>query len=448
MARGRRHWGLALALALIASAGLVWCAWTWRQSRVYGGTMAEIKAEMAAGRHAIAARNLTELIAHNPGSDEAAYLLGVCEQARGRNQAAAAAWARVTPGSSFSARAINAHMSLLIDGGQFAAAEKLINDAAQAPRNEPTALRILLLPLFVQQGRLEEAQQLVEQRWQHLYETGEEASELAINLARLHAELLWTRAPVEEVRASFDRAAKLAPDDDRIWLGRANLAMRTGNYPEAEQWLDACLKSRPDDVPVWRARLNWGMATSRIDVVRQALTQLPAREAAPAQIHRIAAWLAAKQGATATEREALKRLVASDPTDFPALDRLAELARQNLKPERAAEWTQRRAEISRLQARFRKLFDRNQPIRDAAEMGHLAETLGHPFEARVFLGVAVAESLNRHAAKRSLHALNQRLIPLAQTTGTLAAVVAAQPSEHAKADGNRGPAADGDQSKP
>ena len=448
MTSGRRHWGLALAVALIAAAGLVWCAWTWRQGRVYGGTMAEIKAEMAAGRHAIAARNLTECIAHNPGTDEAAYLLGVCEQARGRNPAAEAAWARVTPGSSFSSRAIDAHMSLLIDGGQFAAAEKLINDAAQAPRNEPTALRILLLPLFVQQGRLEEAQQLVEQRWQHLYETGEEASELAINLARLHAELPWTLTPVDEVRASLDQAAKQAPDDDRIWLGRANLAMRTGNYPEAEHWLDACLKSRPDDVPVWRARLNWGMATSRIDVVRQALTQLPAREASPAQIHRIAAWLAAKEGATATEREALQRLVASDPTDFRALDRLAELARQNLQPERAAEWTQRRAEISRLQARFRKLFDRNQPIRDAAEMGHLAETLGHPFEARVFLGVAVAESLNRHAAKRSLQALNQRLIPLAQTTGTLAAVVAAQPSEHAKADGNRGPVAVGDQSKP
>jgi enediyne biosynthesis protein E4 len=405
MTSGRRHW--ALALAVIAAAGLVWFLWTWRQSRVYGGTMAEIKAEMAAGRHAIAARNLTELIAHNPGSDEAAYLLGVCEQARARNPAAAAAWARVTPGSSFSARAINAHMSLLIDGGQFAAAEKLINDAAQAPRNEPTALRILLLPLFVQQGRIEEAQQLVEQRWQHLYETGEAASELAISLARLHIELQWNPSPVEAVRSDLDQAARLAPDDDRVWLGRANLAIRTGSHDEAQRWLDDCRRRRPDDIPVWRARLSGGMAAGRVDVVREALAHLPASESDPAQVSRIEAWFASRQGDPKGERQALERLVTVQPAELSALNRLAELARNDDRPDRTAEWQGRRAEIDRLNARYRKLYDRNQPIRDGAEMGHLAEKLGRPFEARVFLSVAAAESLHPDDAKRELQRLSE-----------------------------------------
>jgi enediyne biosynthesis protein E4 len=54
---------------------------------------------MAAGRFGMAARNLAKLLAWKPSSDEAAYMLGICEQARGRPQEAAEAWTRVTPGS-------------------------------------------------------------------------------------------------------------------------------------------------------------------------------------------------------------------------------------------------------------------------------------------------------------------------------------------------------------
>ena len=35
------------------------------------------------------------------------------------------------------------------------------------------------------------------------------------------------------------------------------------------------------------------------------------------------------------------------------------------------------------------MFERNQPQRDAAEMGHLAERLGRVFEAKAYLTVAV-----------------------------------------------------------
>ena len=278
MTKGRRNWWLVLAL--LSTGVMLGCGWKWWEGRRYRRAKMAIEAEMAAGRHAIAARNLIQLMAWSSDSDEAAYLLGICEQARGRNQGADEAWARVIPGSSFSARAISARMSLSIDGGRLAAAERLINDAAKDPRNDSTALRILLLPILAQEGRHEEAQRLIEQRWEHLRETGEETSELAINLARLHAELEWQPSPVEVIRASLDHAAKLAPDDDRVWLGLANLEIRTKNLDEARRWLDACLERRPGDVPVWRARLKWGMATSRVDVVREALTRLPASECA------------------------------------------------------------------------------------------------------------------------------------------------------------------------
>jgi enediyne biosynthesis protein E4 len=314
-------------------------------------------------------------------------------------------------------------MSLYVDGGQLATAEQIINDSAQDPRSDSTALRILLLPVFCQHGRIEEAQRLVEQRWEHLRETGEGASELAINLARLHAEVELLPSPVEAVRASLDRAAKLAPDDDRVWLGLANLEIRTGNYHDAEHWLDACLKRRPDDVPVWRARLNWGMATSRVDVAREALAHLPASESTPAQVYRIEAWLAAKQGNHATERQTLERLIAAEPTDLTALKRLSELARRVGQSERTAELQGRAGEIDRLNARYRKLYDRNQPIRDAVEMGQLALRLQRTFEARVFLTVAAAESLHPNDARRELQWLSQHSTPIARTRASLAEAI-------------------------
>ena len=36
-----------------------------------------------------------------------------------------------------------------------------------------------------------------------------------------------------------------APNDDRAWLPRANLATRSGRFDEAAKWLDECEKARP-----------------------------------------------------------------------------------------------------------------------------------------------------------------------------------------------------------
>jgi tetratricopeptide (TPR) repeat protein len=412
-------------LTLLLAGTTIGAGWLWWQDRRVRHAISEIEAEMAAGRHGIAARRLTQLLASAPGCDQAAYLLGVCERTRRRNREAERAWARVTPGSSFSSRAISERLSLLIETGRFAIAEQLINEVAEDPRVNRTALRILLVPVFTQQGRLDDAQRLIEERWQHLHETGEEASELAVNLGRLSLELHWTPPPVEVVRAGLDRSAALAPDDDRVWLGQANLAIRTGSLDVAERLLNLCLERRPDDPSIWRARLNWAMAASRADVVRQAMAHPPAGESTPAQLIRIQAWLAARQGDRAAERQALDRLIAIDPGDLTALKRLAELARQDGQPDRTAELQRRLAEIDRQSTRYRKLYERNQPIRDAAEMGHLAEKLGRSFEARVFLSVAAAKSLHRDGARRDLERLSLLPASFANTGGTLAELVAA-----------------------
>ena len=97
----------------------------------------------------------------------------------------------------------------------------------------------------------------------------------------------------------------------------------------------------------------------------------------------------------AAERQALERLLAVDPSDRSALDRLAQLAEQDGQEAQAAEIGHKKVEIDRLRARYEKRHDRKQPIRDAVEMAHLAEQLGRIFEARVFLTLAVSEDPER-----------------------------------------------------
>ena len=85
-----------------------------------------------AGRYATACRNLERLLSWKADPKGGiVYLLGSCELARGRTEAADDAWARVAPGSAYSEKAIRGRMRLLVDSGQLAAAERLVKAAAE-----------------------------------------------------------------------------------------------------------------------------------------------------------------------------------------------------------------------------------------------------------------------------------------------------------------------------
>ena len=293
MPASQRPW--LKALALVLTLVVVWCAWAWSRDRIHRAAITEIELQMANGRYGTTARDLNVLLQREPSSDEAALLLGRCEKERGRFAAAAAALARVAPGSPFSHQAILARMRLAHDQGQFSAAEQLISEAARDPRNDGPHLRFLLVPIYSQLGRIDEAERLIEAWWQRLVEIGEGASERAIDLVRMHIELAFKPNPINDVRAYLDEASRMAPKDDRVWLGRANLAVRMGDHDEAKRLLDTCLAQRPEDAAVWHAYLQLGIASGRVDVVQQAVKHLPASHVSQAELHRLNAWLAARR---------------------------------------------------------------------------------------------------------------------------------------------------------
>jgi enediyne biosynthesis protein E4 len=426
---GKRRSGLVLGMA-IAVALLIWGGWKWWEVRHYRRAMARIEEEIDQGLPARAASDLIDLLARDPDSDEAAYWLGACEKMRGRPQAAALAWAKVPPSSTFWPRSTVGRMSLEIDRGRLAAAEQLIKNLNRDSPSEESDPSILLGSIYCYQGRVEEAKRLIETRWDHLNEAGEGAAEKAINLLRLYTEIQSRAMPVEVVRDFLDHAALGSPDDDRIWLGRANLAVRAGSYDEAARWLDACLRSRPDDVAVWRAWLDRGLAANDVEAVKRALTHLPASGSTSAEVHRLAAWFAARRGDVEVEVRALERLVDTDPSDFQGWDRLAELAKTQGQQGRADELRQKKMEIVRLQTRYQKLHERHQPKRDSVEMARLAGLLGRRFEAKALLAIAVSVYPDRKDLRLELARLENRSQITGRPGNALADLLAPELDEH------------------
>jgi enediyne biosynthesis protein E4 len=396
-------------LVAFAAAGVLWGGWKWWEVRGYRTAMAEIEDEILAGMHVTAGRKLNSLLARQPESDEALFLLGTCELARGHGQSASDAWARVPPGSRFAPQAVMGSMRVEMERGRLADAETIVKKALDDRRIDGSSLAILLGSAYRQQGRLEEALRMIESQWEALSQAGEGTSELAIKLVWAHIDVRRSPVPIQAVGAALDQAARRAPDDDRVWLGKANLAIRAGSYDEAARWIDACLRRRPNDGPVWRARLDWALASNRVAEAQQALEHLPAEVSTPAQIHKLAAWFAARRGDVESEHRALERLIAADPADFVALDRLALLAVKNGDSNGAAGLSRQKNDVEKMLERYQRLHVRHQPSRDAVEMARLAEQLGQRFEAKALLTLAVAVDPDRDDIRRDLAKLNQHL---------------------------------------
>jgi tetratricopeptide (TPR) repeat protein len=395
----------AVIVSVLVIGGLCGCGWRWWDVRRYKSAMAGIDEAIGHGRYATAARELSTLLDWRPGSDRATYLRGVCEKALGQPGKADATWAAIPPDSIYSGRAIAGRAELLIEQGRFADTEDFIMRTTDPLGLEGSARRMILIPNFVQEGRAAEAQRLIESRWQSLDANGEVTVEQAVNLARLHMEMRWNVPPGETLRTYLDQVGRLAPGDDRIWLARANLAIRASSYDEARRWIEDCLRRRPDDRAVWQARLDWSMRTNRLAEARVALKHVPAELATPTEVHRLSAWIASVCGDLDRERHELAAVVAEVPEDFATLERLEKLEQQESGNTVAAKPRRPRAEIERDQMRYRELYRRNQPARDAEEMARLAERLGHRFEAILFLTAAIAEQPDRADLRENVRRL-------------------------------------------
>ena len=393
-------------LALFSAGGLIWGGWAWWTDRSYRNAIMEIELEMANGRFGIAARKLNTALGTRAR-------LGRGRSAPGALRTGTRADRRLPPPrpSRGSRPVLRFRTRRSWPGCVWPTTKGSSPPPSSSSTTRPATaamtsshVRFLLVPIYSQLGRLDEAERLIEERWEHLNETGEGASEPAIDLVRMHIELTFKPNPVEDVRTYLDQASGMAPDDDRVWLGRANLAIRdrrpttrpSGGSTPASGAVRRMSRSGPPGSN-WASRPTGSTSCSRPSSICRPT------ESTPAQIHRLSAWLSARRGDVESERRELERLVAADPADLTALDRLAQLCgAKPASPLRPLSCCRKKAEIKRLRARYEKLYDRKQPIRDAEEMAHLAERLGRTFEARVFLTLAISEDPERDDLRHEL----------------------------------------------
>ncbi|WP_148594737.1 CRTAC1 family protein [Aquisphaera giovannonii] len=308
-----------------------------------------------------------------PGDEDAIILLGALEQSLGNREAAEAAWSRLDASSPRAPDVAMLRARAALAGDRFAAAEPLLLAALRGSGKLAIEARETLVNLYKIQGRFVEARALVSAGWGSYPDPVGLLKELE-NLGSNNP------MPVVTANAALERAARAAPDDDRVWLGRANLATRTGRFDEARALLDACLARRGDDPAVWRARFDRALAIRDADEVERALRHLPDEAVAPFEVLTLQAWFASLAGDRAEERRAYEGMLLREPGNLLAMARLADLCLAAGEADEAAALRSRRAELNRDLYEYQELLRKDDPgsIRRAAR---LAGRLGRTFEA-------------------------------------------------------------------
>ncbi len=393
-----QRWLRRGSAALVAMAFLATTAWAvkgWRDQ----ADLERARREMAAGRYAEALPRLARLAGNGPNQPEVSFLLGACEYAADRPDAAVAAWARVPARTAFFARAALGRAQVLLDRGRFVAAEEVLEAVAALPGREGDEPRLEYQRLLRYEGRIAEVRAMFQRRWRQ--------SPDPADALRQHALLDLELYQAELIRAVLEAAAAAAPDDDRVRLGRANLAIRTGRMDEARTLLEGCLRLRPDDLAVWRAMLDLALAVRDPTEARRCLGHLPADTSTPAEPFALRAWFAAIRGDARGERLALERLVEREPGRPQALERLVELAILDGQAERAALLRRRKADVDRDLSRYRELMFGKDLAYAIPELARLAEALGRRFEARGWATLLERQPAGRREAAELIARLDE-----------------------------------------
>jgi tetratricopeptide (TPR) repeat protein len=334
---------------------------------------------------------------------EAIYRLGVCEHAGGNLKAALAAWARVDPHSTWAVRAGLARARTLVgDLGRFSDGEAILVGLLRDSGTQRDEVRHTLAELYFWEGRRDTARRLTEQSWRL-------ASDPVIEL-RNHWRTANAPVLLEKIRSEVDRAMRLAPDDDRVWLASASVAMQSGRFDEAALLLERCLQCRPDDPDIWRARLNLARAAGDLADVRMTLSHLQANLFTEAERLALRAWLSSRVGNTDSEQRALEQLM-TVVHDSWAMDRLALLAWNAGQADRAREYRRRKAELDAAKDRYRLLMDEPLTPDRFVELASLAESLGHRFESRCWWSLRARFAPTDRFAAEAVSRLSQHPEP-------------------------------------
>src|SRR5579883_1187181 len=385
--------GLASLLAIVL--GLAGYRWSRAE-------LQRVEREINEGRIGAAQARLARLSALGLGGVEADYWRGVCAETQGQVDEALATYAAIPPGSARYANAALRRAHLAMEHGRYSEVERALEPAVFPRTSLAFALRERdLQHVYFFTGRSDDLRRRKHEEWA---------------IATNKAEVLRTHWQIDEPKAAplrtigerLEDMGRQAPADDRIWLGRANLAIRTGQLAAADAWLKKCLARRPDDPAVWRTRLEWATTADQLAEAVDALRHLPAERLEPEQLLTLRAWLAAHVGDERAEQSSLTQLLEQVPGDTQALSRLTELAVRAGRTDEVTRLRRRKAELDRAADGYRRFLYTAVPTGHFDELGRLAETLGRWFEARGWWTLALRDAAHAEEARAALARLDRR----------------------------------------
>src|SRR5262249_36529781 len=144
------------------------------------------------------------------------------------------------------------------------------------------------------------------------------------------------RLPYEGLKAALEEAGNSAPDDMRVWLGKARLAIHAGRWDEAASWLGRC-RDAGADAPVWRAMVEWAGGSGQVDGGLEAAAHVGLGQLEVEERLELRAWVDRRRGDESVEASALERWLELEPAATRAMERLAELAHRAGQSSRVAE---------------------------------------------------------------------------------------------------------------
>ncbi|HZW32443.1 MAG TPA: FG-GAP-like repeat-containing protein, partial [Isosphaeraceae bacterium] len=400
MMRMRRRWRWLVILAGLLALG--WAGYarldTWRAR----GELVLARQEIARGRLERARRRLTVLSPRLGALGTAAdYWLGICEGLDGRPEAALRAFARVPAGYVFEPVGAYHEAKANLSRGRLHPAERRLEEALARGGPGLDRVRDLLSHIEQIEVRFDDVKPL-------LYASLATAEDPIRDLKEL-SNFDIERLPYDGLRATLEQAGQLAPEDDRVWLGKARLAIEDGHWDEAQRWLRRC-RDAGADATVWRTWLDWARGAGRPAEVLEAVRHLGVEHLDAAESMAVRAWLCRHRGDASGEVRALEEWLRFDPAATPALERLAELAHRAGQADRVTDFRRRKAQVERAMEAYRLRLWRDQPPGTAAErseLARLAETAGRRHEARAVYAWALRADPSDRAAREGLARLDR-----------------------------------------
>ena len=382
-----------IVLLTAAAAAVGWFALRLRDDARADEAVRLARADVDAGRVAEAVARLAPIAARRPDRGDVAYWLGAAEWSVGDRDAAVAALRRVPADDPIARQAALALGRLELEAGRLRPAEEALERAAAGGGPIADQAREALGRLCDLSGRARERRALL------LREAGGKNDPVEPLRA------LWAMEgvafPVDGVRRALDDLARTAPDDDRLKLARASLALRAGRLDEAGGLLAECEAAAPGDPLVARARLLWARSADHPDVAAKAAKLVPAASLSTAERQALRAWLASRSGDREAERAALEAWLEAEPAALAALDRLAGLEADAGRAERAAALRRRKAEVEAVRERLRAAFSGPDPSPLAAEIARDSEAVGARDEARLWWLLAARKASDPAARARA-----------------------------------------------